>query len=214
MNSLSNIFQEPPSPVYEHVFAGGDEIQEVGCPGVNGIIGSSAAIKQVLEHVETVAPLDSTVLIQGETGTGKELIASAIHNLSSRRRNNFVKFNCAAVPAGLLESDLFGHERGAFTGALTRKLGRFEVAHKSTLFLDEIGDMPLDLQAKLLRVLQEREFQRLGSSETVKVDLRVIAATNVNLLEKVRHGKFRQDLYYRLNVVPIPMPPLRERTSD
>ena len=214
MNSLSNIVQEPPSPVYEHVFAGGDEIQEAGCPGVNGIIGASAAIKQIIEHVKTVAPLDSTVLIQGETGTGKELIASAIHNLSSRRTNNFVRFNCAAVPAGLLESDLFGHERGAFTGALTRKLGRFEVANKGTLFLDEIGDMPLELQAKLLRVLQEQEFERLGSTQTVRVNVRVVAATNCDLKTMMAEKQFRNDLYFRLNVFPIRIPPLRERPED
>jgi transcriptional regulator with GAF, ATPase, and Fis domain len=214
MSSVSNIIEEPPSSVYEHVFAGGSQIEEDGSPGVNGIIGSSAAIKQILEHVRTVAPLDSTVLIQGETGTGKELIASAIHNLSSRRTNNFVRFNCAAVPAGLLESDLFGHERGAFTGALTRKLGRFEVANKGTLFLDEIGDMPLELQAKLLRVLQEQEFERLGSTQTVHVNVRVVAATNCDLKTMMAEKQFRNDLYFRLNVFPIRIPPLRERPED
>lgn len=214
MSSLSNTLQEPPSSVYEHAFAGGGQIQEDGWPGGNGIIGSSAAIKEILEHVKTVAPLDSTVLIQGETGTGKELIASAIHNLSSRRRNNFVRFNCAAVPAGLLESDLFGHERGAFTGALTRKLGRFEVADKGTLFLDEIGDMPLDLQAKLLRVLQEQEFERLGSTQTLHVNVRVVAATNCDLKTMMAEKQFRNDLYFRLNVFPIRIPPLRERPED
>ncbi|HVO60671.1 MAG TPA: sigma 54-interacting transcriptional regulator [Terriglobales bacterium] len=214
MSFLSNTIQEPPSSVYEPVFAGGDQIQEDGWPGVNGIIGSSAAIKQILEQVKTVAPLDSTVLIQGETGTGKELIASAIHNLSSRRRNNFVRFNCAAVPAGLLESDLFGHERGAFTGALTRKLGRFEVANKGTLFFDEIGDMPLDLQAKLLRVLQEQEFERLGSTQTQHVNVRVVAATNCDLKTMMAEKQFRNDLYFRLNVFPIRIPPLRERPED
>jgi transcriptional regulator with GAF, ATPase, and Fis domain len=214
MSSLSNIIQEPPASVYEHVFAGGDQIREDGCPGVNGIIGCSAAIKQILEHVKTVAPLDSTVLIQGETGTGKELIANAIHNLSPRRRNNFVRFNCAAVPAGLLESDLFGHERGAFTGALTRKLGRFEVANNGTLFLDEIGDMPLELQAKLLRVLQEQEFERLGSTQTVHVNVRVVAATNCDLKTMMAEKQFRNDLYFRLNVFPIRIPPLRERPED
>ena len=214
MSFLSNTIQEPPSSVYEHVFAGGRQIQEDGWPGVNGIIGSSAAIKQILKQVETVAPLDSTVLIQGETGTGKELIANAIHNLSSRRRNNFVRFNCAAVPAGLLESDLFGHERGAFTGALTRKLGRFEVANKGTLFLDEIGDMPLDLQAKLLRVLQEQEFERLGSTQTLHVNVRVVAATNCDLKTMMAEKQFRNDLYFRLNVFPIRIPPLRERPED
>ena len=214
MSSLSNPIQEAPSSLYEHVFAGGGQTKEDGWSGVNGIIGSSAAIKQILEHVKTVAPLDSTVLIQGETGTGKELIASAIHNLSSRRRNNFVRFNCAAVPAGLLESDLFGHERGAFTGALTRKLGRFEVADKGTLFLDEIGDMPLDLQAKLLRVLQEQEFERLGSTQTVHVNVRVVAATNCDLKTMMAEKQFRNDLYFRLNVFPIRIPPLRERPED
>ena len=214
MSFLSNTVQEPPSSVYEHVFADGGQIREDAWPGVNGIIGSSAAIKQILKQVETVAPLDSTVLIQGETGTGKELIANAIHNLSSRRRNNFVRFNCAAVPAGLLESDLFGHERGAFTGALTRKLGRFEVANKGTLFLDEIGDMPLDLQAKLLRVLQEREFERLGSTQTLHVNVRVVAATNCDLKTMMAEKQFRSDLYFRLNVFPIRIPPLRERPED
>jgi transcriptional regulator with GAF, ATPase, and Fis domain len=214
MSSLSNPIQEAPSSMYEHVFASGGQTKEDGWPGVNGIIGSSAAIKQILEHVKTVAPLDSTVLIQGETGTGKELIASAIHNLSSRRKNNFVRFNCAAVPAGLLESDLFGHERGAFTGALTRKLGRFEVANKGTLFLDEIGDMPLDLQAKLLRVLQEQEFERLGSTQTVHVNVRIVAATNCDLKTMMAEKQFRNDLYFRLNVFPIRIPPLRERPED
>src|SRR3954451_199582 len=214
MSSVSNIIEEPPSSVYEHVFAGGSQIQEDGSPGVNGIIGSSTAIKQILEQVKTVAPLDSTVLIQGETGTGKELIASAIHNLSPRRRNNFVRFNCAAVPAALLESDLFGHERGAFTGALTRKLGRFEVADKGTLFLDEIGDMPLELQSKLLRVLQEQEFERLGSTQTQRVNVRVIATTNCDLKRMMTDKQFRSDLYFRLNVFPITLPPLRERRED
>lgn len=213
MGFLSNTIQEPPSSVYQHVLARG-QVQERGWSAMNGIIGSSPAINQILDHVRTVAPLDSTVLIQGETGTGKELVASAIHNLSSRRRNNFVKFNCAAVPAGLLESDLFGHERGAFTGALTRKLGRFEVADKGTLFLDEIGDMPLDLQAKLLRVLQEQEFERLGSTQTQRVDVRVVAATNCDLKQMVANKQFRSDLYFRLNVFPITIPPLRQRRED
>jgi transcriptional regulator with GAF, ATPase, and Fis domain len=180
----------------------------------NGIIGSSFAMRRVLDQVKTVAPLDSTVLIQGETGTGKELVASAVHNLSTRRRNAFVRFNCAAVPAGLLESELFGHERGAFTGALTRKLGRFEVADKGTLFLDEIGDMPLDLQAKLLRVLQEQEFERLGSTQTQRVNVRIVAATNCDLKQMVADKQFRSDLYFRLNVFPITLPPLRERRED
>jgi transcriptional regulator with GAF, ATPase, and Fis domain len=183
-------------------------------PAVSGIIGCSTAMRRILDQVKTVSPLDSTVLIQGETGTGKELVASAIHNLSARRRNNFVRFNCAAVPAGLLESELFGHERGAFTGALTRKLGRFEVADKGTLFLDEIGDMPLDLQAKLLRVLQEQEFERLGSTQTQRVNVRVVAATNCNLKQMVEGKQFRGDLYFRLNVFPITIPPLRDRRED
>lgn len=180
----------------------------------NGIIGSSPAMLQILDQVRTVAPLDSTVLIQGETGTGNELIASAIHNLSTRKRNNFVRFNCAAVPAGLLESELFGHEKGAFTGALTRKLGRFELADKGTLFLDEIGDMPLELQAKLLRVLQEQEFERLGSTQTQRVNVRVVAATNCDLRQMVADKRFRNDLYFRLNVFPITIPPLRDRRED
>jgi len=180
----------------------------------NGIIGSSPAMLQILDQVKTVAPLDSTVLIQGETGTGKELIARAIHNLSTRKRNNFVRFNCAAVPAGLLESELFGHEKGAFTGALTRKLGRFELADKGTLFLDEIGDMPLELQAKLLRVLQEQEFERLGSMQTQRVNVRVVAATNCDLKQMVADKRFRNDLYFRLNVFPITIPPLRDRRED
>ena len=180
----------------------------------NGIIGSSPAMLQILDQVKTVAPLDSTVLIQGETGTGKELIARAIHNLSTRKRNNFVRFNCAAVPAGLLESELFGHEKGAFTGALTRKLGRFELADKGTLFLDEIGDMPLELQAKLLRVLQEQEFERLGSTQTQRVNVRVVAATNCDLKQMVADKRFRNDLYFRLNVFPITIPPLRDRRED
>jgi transcriptional regulator with GAF, ATPase, and Fis domain len=190
-----------------------DAVQPEWAAG-NGIIGSSPAMRQILDQVKTVAPLDSTVLIQGETGTGKELIASAIHNLSTRNRNNFVRFNCAAVPAGLLESELFGHEKGAFTGALTRKLGRFELADRGTLFLDEIGDMPLELQAKLLRVLQEQEFERLGSMQTQRVNVRVVAATNCDLKQMVAEKRFRNDLYFRLNVFPITIPPLRDRRED
>jgi formate hydrogenlyase transcriptional activator len=188
--------------------------RERGGHAVAGIIGSSPALRCILDQVRTVAPLDSTVLVQGETGTGKELIASAIHNLSPRRRSNFVRFNCAAVPSGLLESELFGHERGAFTGALTRKVGRFELADKGTLFLDEIGDMPLDLQAKLLRVLQEQEFERLGSTQTQHVNVRVVAATNCDLKQMVANKQFRSDLYFRLNVFPITIPPLRQRRED
>jgi formate hydrogenlyase transcriptional activator len=178
------------------------------------IVGTSPNLRFVLQQVETVAPIDSTVLIQGETGTGKELIARAIHDRSSRRERTFVKINCAAIPMGLLESELFGHERGAFTGAIARKIGRFELAHQGTLFLDEIGDIPLELQPKLLRVLQEQEFERLGSTSTQKVDVRVIAATNQSLTAMVNEGRFRSDLYYRLNVFPIQLPPLRERAGD
>jgi formate hydrogenlyase transcriptional activator len=178
------------------------------------IIGESAALKEALRQVETVAPTDSTVLILGETGTGKEVIARAIHNLSTRREQPFVKVNCAAIPLGLLESELFGHERGAFTGAIAQKIGRFELANHGTLFLDEVGDIPLELQPKLLRVLQEQEFERLGSVKTVKVDVRLIAATNANLVEMVEDRRFRADLYYRMNVFPIRVPPLRDRAGD
>jgi formate hydrogenlyase transcriptional activator len=178
------------------------------------ILGESAALKRVLKQVEIVAPAQSTVLIQGETGTGKELVARAIHNLSSRRDHIFVKLNCAAIPSGLLESELFGHEKGAFTGAITRKVGRFELANAGTLFLDEIGDIPLELQPKLLRVLQEQEFERLGSNRSVRVDVRLIAATNQDLARMVEQNQFRADLYYRLNVFPIYLPSLRERAVD
>jgi formate hydrogenlyase transcriptional activator len=178
------------------------------------IIGSSPALESVLEQVEQVAPTDSTVLIQGETGTGKELIARAIHNLSSRCGRPFIKLNCAAIPFDLLESELFGHEKGAFTGAIAQKIGRFELADKGTLFLDEVGDIPLALQPKLLRVLQEQEFERLGSGRTHQVDVRLVAATHRNLVEMVKESEFRSDLYYRLNVFPIPLPPLRARRED
>jgi formate hydrogenlyase transcriptional activator len=178
------------------------------------MVGSSPAWRRVLQQIETVAPTDATVLIVGETGTGKELVARAIHNLSSRRERTLVKVNCAAVPAGLLESELFGHEKGAFTGAIAQQIGRFELAHKGTILLDEIGDTPAEIQPKLLRVLQERQFERLGSSRTITVDARVIASTNHNLWEKVQRREFRQDLYYRLNVFPILVPPLRERRED
>jgi formate hydrogenlyase transcriptional activator len=178
------------------------------------IIGQSAALKGILKQVETVAPTDSTVLLLGETGTGKELFARAIHNLSSRRDRTLVKVNCAAIPTGLLESELFGHEKGAFTGAIVQRIGRFELANRGTIFLDEIGDIPLEIQPKLLRVLQEQEFERLGSMRTMRVDIRLIAATNADLAQKMAAKQFRDDLYYRLNVFPILIPPLRERRED
>jgi formate hydrogenlyase transcriptional activator len=178
------------------------------------MIGESHAIKKAIQQAEIVAPTDSTVLILGETGTGKGLIASTLHDLSTRRNNPFVKLNCAAIPLGLLESELFGHERGAFTGAVVQRIGRFELANKGTLFLDEIGDIPQELQPKLLRVLQEHEFERLGSTRTIRTNVRLIAATHRNLPQMVEEGRFRADLYYRLNVFPITMPPLRERRED
>src|SRR5713101_1257612 len=187
-------------------------------PGSNnrfqGIVGTSRALRAVLDQVRIVAPTDSTVLIEGETGTGKEVIANAIHENSNRRNRPFVKLNCAAIPLGLLESELFGHEKGAFTGAVAQKLGRFEAADGGTLFLDEIGDIPLELQAKLLRVLQEQEFERLGSTHTRRVNVRVVAATNRDLAGLVAEKQFRMDLYYRLNVFPIALPPLRHRLED
>jgi len=178
------------------------------------IIGNSAALESVLEQVEQVAPTDSTVLIEGETGTGKELIAHALHNASQRCGHAFIKLNCAAIPLDLLESELFGHEKGAFTGAIAQKIGRFEMADKGTLFLDEVGDIPPALQPKLLRVLQEQEFERLGSTRTHKVDVRLVAATHRDLMDMANHGQFRSDLYYRLNVFPVMLPPLRERRED
>jgi formate hydrogenlyase transcriptional activator len=178
------------------------------------IVGESPALKAALQLVSVVAPTDSTVLILGETGTGKELIARAVHDLSARRERAFVKLNCAAIPLGLLESELFGHEKGAFTGAIAQKTGRFDLAHKGTLFLDEVGDIPLELQAKLLRVLQEQEFERLGSNRTHKVDVRLIAATHQDLSGMVKRSTFREDLYYRLKVFPIDVPALRQRTED
>jgi len=179
-----------------------------------GIIGKSRAIRKVLEEVSIVAQTDATVLLHGETGTGKELVARAIHNLSSRRDRTFVRMNCAAIPSGLLESDLFGHEKGAFTGALVQKKGRFELADKGSLFLDEIGDISLELQPKLLRAVQEQEFERLGSARTIQVDVRMIAATHRDLPAMIREDKFREDLFYRFNVFPIEIPPLRERRED
>lgn len=178
------------------------------------IVGDSVALRRVLKEVETVAPTGSTVLIRGETGTGKELVARALHDLSPRRDRTFVKLNCAAIPTGLLESELFGHEKGAFTGAIMQKVGRFELAHQGTLFLDEVGDIPLELQPKLLRALQEQEFERLGSTRTVRVDVRLVAATNRDLARMVADGKFRSDLFYRLNVFPVLLPPLRDRRED
>jgi len=183
-------------------------------PSFEGIVGQSAALRQVLKLVETVATTDSTVLLVGETGTGKELVARAIHRRSRRAERALVKLNCAAIPSGLLESELFGHERGAFTGAIAQKIGWLELADQGTLFLDEIGDIPLELQPKLLRVLQEREFERVGSTRTKRIDARLVAATNRDLEKMVAEKRFRSDLYYRLNVFPIEVPPLRERAED
>ena len=179
-----------------------------------GIVGKSRGLRKVLEQVAIVAPTDSTVLLHGETGTGKELIARAIHNLSSRRERTYVRMNCAAIPSGLLESELFGHEKGAFTGALIQRRGRFELADGGSLFLDEIGDISLELQPKLLRAVQEQEFERLGSSKTIQVNVRLIAATHRDLRAMIREEKFREDLFYRFNVFPIEIPPLRERRED
>jgi formate hydrogenlyase transcriptional activator len=195
-----------PEPVFE------DDV--CGESAFDGIVGRSNAMRTVLSEIKTVATTDSTVLIYGETGTGKELIARAIHELSPRRSNAFVKLNCAAIPTGLLESELFGHERGAYTGAIGQRIGRFEVANHGTAFLDEIGEIPLELQPKLLRVLQEREFERLGSTRTLRTDARLIAATNRNLASMVQDQRFRSDLFYRLNVFPVRLPSLRERRED
>src|ERR1700678_215625 len=187
---------------------------ELCVSGMPPIVGGSAALRHVLRMVRIVAPTNATVLINGETGTGKELIAEAIHKCSDRSNGPFVKVNCAAIPAGLLESELFGHERGAFTGAVARSIGRFERANRGTLFLDEIGDLPLELQPKILRVLQERQFERLGSASTIHTDVRVICATHQNLKEMIDERQFRADLFYRLSVFPIALPPLRERPQD
>jgi len=193
-----------------------DQFEPQVSPGYifEDIVGKSPALQKALEQVAIVAPTDATVLLYGETGTGKELIARAVHNLSSRRKRTLVRINCAAIPSGLLESELFGHERGAFTGALMQKKGRFELADGGSLFLDEIGDIPLELQPKLLRAVQEQEFERLGSARTIRVNVRMIAATHRNLSGMIREGKFREDLYYRLNVFPVAIPPLRERRED
>jgi len=189
-----------------------DEIQSE--QNMANMVGESPGLQRVSKAIRVVAPTDSTVLIEGETGTGKELVAHAIHDLSRRSQRSFVQVNCAAIPATLLESELFGHEKGSFTGAFAQKVGRFELAHQGTLFLDEIGELPLELQPKLLRALQEREFERLGGNRTIKVDVRIIAATNRDLGQMVAEGKFRSDLYYRLNVFPVSVPPLRERRED
>jgi len=191
-----------------------DEPDQAPTSVLDTIVGRHGGLRAVLSQVALVATTDATVLLTGETGTGKEVIARAIHELSPRRKRNLVKVNCAAIPAGLLESELFGHEKGAFTGALMQKKGRFELADGGTLFLDEIGDIPLELQAKLLRVLQEQEFERLGSTKTIHVNVRIVAATHRNLAEMIREGRFREDLFYRLNVFPIAIPPLRERRED
>src|ERR1700677_175186 len=190
------------------------ESEEFRGRGLPRIVGNSLALRQVLGMARIVAPTDATVLINGETGTGKELIAEAIHKCSHRSSGPFVKVNCAAIPAGLLESELFGHERGAYTGAIARSIGRFERAHRGTLFLDEIGDLPFELQPKILRVMQERQFERLGGTATIHTDVRVICATHQNLFEMVNQRQFRADLFYRLNVFPIELPALRERPDD
>jgi formate hydrogenlyase transcriptional activator len=190
------------------------DFEEEPDQNISGMVGESPAFQEVLRNIRIVASTDATVLVQGETGTGKELIAQALHELSNRRRQPFIKVNCAAIPATLLESELFGHEKGSFTGAFAQKLGRFEMAHKGTLFLDEIGEMPLELQSKLLRAIQEQEIERVGGNRTIHVDIRIIAATNRNLKQMVDEGKFRSDLYYRLNVFPLTVPSLRERRED
>jgi transcriptional regulator with GAF, ATPase, and Fis domain len=196
------------------ILQGGAHVPADRSEDTNGIVGTSQVLKDALRQARIVAPTDSTVVIYGETGTGKELFAGLIHELSSRSNGPFIRLNCAAIPEGLLESELFGHEKGAFTSAIAQRIGRFEAANQGTLFLDEIGDVPLSLQTKLLRVLQEREFERLGSARTLHVNVRVIAATNKNLSELVAEQAFRMDLFYRLNVFPITLPPLRDRRAD
>ncbi len=208
--------ESTPSALFSTVASRGRQAMEgtTANDGFEGIVGTSGALREVLDLVRMVAPADCTALIEGETGTGKELIAHAIHNISPRRGHPFIRLNCAAIPFDLLESELFGHEKGAFTGAFAQKIGRFEMADKGTLFLDEIGDIPLPLQPKLLRVLQEQEFERLGSGRTHRINVRVVAATHRNLADMVRRNEFRSDLYYRLNVFPVVLPPLRERQQD
>jgi formate hydrogenlyase transcriptional activator len=197
-----------------HLDNAGPKVATERTPAISGLIGSSPNFLTAVEQLGAVARVDCAVLIRGETGTGKEVVARAIHDASARRQQRFVAINCAAIPASLIESELFGHERGAFTGALTHRIGRFQSADGGTLFLDEIGELPIELQPKLLRVIQEQEFERLGSSQTTQVDVRIIAATNQNLEQMVAERRFRMDLYYRLNVFPISLPPLRERPSD
>jgi formate hydrogenlyase transcriptional activator len=210
-NSGSNVRTFPFIAPGERGTAGGDHSERAEFPE---IVGSSGALCSLLENIRIVAPTASTVLVEGETGTGKELIARAIHAASDRRHRPFVKVNCAAIPSELLESELFGHQRGAFTGAVAQRIGRFEAAHEGTIFLDEIGEIPLALQAKLLRAVQEQEFERIGGSRTIRVDVRIVAATNRDLKAMVDEGKFRADLYYRLAVFPVNVPPLRERRED
>ena len=218
-NSVRQTIAYPESSPMNGAFHRGDErtarrLERTESSFLDTIVGRRGSLRAILSQVEAVAGTNTTVLIAGETGTGKEVIAQAIHELSPRRNRNLVKVNCAAMPAGLLESELFGHERGAFTGAIHSHVGRFALADRGTLFLDEIGDMPLELQPKLLRVLQEREFEAVGSTRTTRVDVRVVAATNQDLRQMVRDREFREDLYYRLNAFPIYLPPLRERKAD
>src|SRR6266568_4123566 len=213
-SELPEVNQNASFEVEDATSTGALDTDELRGRGLPRIIGNSSALRRVLDMVRVVAPTDATVLINGETGTGKELIAEAIHKYSDRSSGPFVKVNCAAIPAGLLESELFGHERGAFTGAVARGIGRFERANRGTLFLDEIGDLPLELQPKLLRVMQERQFERLGSTATIRTDVRVICATHGNLTKMIEERQFRADLFYRLSVFPIELPPLRERPED